>query len=84
VVGIILSLGPHRFGSIGSAVDRVGIDKVMYFSVYFIFVFAAKDIRSCMFVHTTSVSEASRIECLVYKASSNPLGNCPMDWLCEF
>jgi hypothetical protein len=40
-VGIILSLGPHRSGSIGSAVDRVGIDKVMYFSAYLIFVFAA-------------------------------------------
>jgi hypothetical protein len=42
VVGIILSLGPHRSRSIGSAVDHVGIDKVMYFSVYFIFVFVAK------------------------------------------
>jgi hypothetical protein len=83
-VGIILSLGPHRSRSIGSAVDHVGIDKVMYFSVYFIFVFAAKDIRSCRFVHTTSVSGASRIDCLVYEVSSNPLGNCPMDWLCEF
>jgi hypothetical protein len=40
-VGVILSLGPHRSGSIGSAVDRVGIDEVMYFPAYFIFVFAA-------------------------------------------
>jgi hypothetical protein len=84
VVGVILSLWPHHFGSIGNAVDRVGIDEVMYFPVYFIFVFAAQDIRSYTFVHTTSVSRASRIKCLVYEASSNPLGNCPMDWLCEF
>jgi hypothetical protein len=79
-VGVILSLWPHRSGSIRNAVDRVGIDEVMYFPMYFIFVFVAQDIRSCMFVHTTFVSRASRIKCLVYKASSNPLGNCPMDW----
>jgi hypothetical protein len=43
-VGIILSLGPHcsgSIGSVGSVVDRVGIDKVMYFSVYLFFVFIA-------------------------------------------
>jgi hypothetical protein len=80
-VGVILSLWKHRCGSIGNAVDRVGIDEVMYFPVYFIFIFAAQDIRSCTFVHTTSVSRASRIKCLVYEVSSNPLGNCPMDWL---
>jgi hypothetical protein len=78
-VGVILSLGPHCSGSIGSAVDRVGIDEVMYFPVYFIFLFVAQDIRSCTFIHTTSVSRASRIKCLVYEVSSNPLGNCPME-----
>jgi hypothetical protein len=82
-VGVILLLWPHCSGSIGNTVDRVGIDEVMYFPVYFIFVFAAQDIRSCMFVNT-SVSRASRIKCLVYEASSNPLGNCLMDWLCKF
>jgi hypothetical protein len=80
-VGVILSLWPHRSRSIGNAIDRVGIDKVMYFLMYFIFVFAAQDIQSCTFVHTTSVSRTSHINCLVYKASSNPLGSCPMDWL---
>ena len=84
MVGIILLSRPHYSGSIGSAVDRVEIDKVMYFSMYFIFVFMAKDIQSCTFVHTISVSGASCIDCLVYEASSNPLGNCLMDWLCEF
>jgi hypothetical protein len=78
---VILSLWPHCFRSIGNVVDRIGIDEVMYFLVYFIFVFAAQDIQSCTFVHTTSVSRTSHINCLVYKASSNPLGNCPMDWL---
>jgi hypothetical protein len=40
-VGVTLSLGLHHSGSIGSPVDCVGIDKVMYFPAYFIFVFAA-------------------------------------------
>jgi hypothetical protein len=80
-VGVILSLWPHCFGSIGNTVDCVGIDEVTYFPVYFIFVFTAQDIRSCTFAHTTSMSRASCIKCLVYEASSNPLDNCPMDWL---
>jgi hypothetical protein len=83
-VGVILSLWPHRSGSIGNIVDRLSIDEVMYFPVYFIFVFVAQDIRSCTFVYTTFVSRASCIKCLVYKVSSNPLDNCPMDWLCKF
>jgi hypothetical protein len=41
VVGSILSLAPHCSRSIGSTVDRMGIDKVMYFPSYFIFVFVA-------------------------------------------
>ena len=35
-VDITLSMGPHLFGSIGSVVNRMGIDKVMYFPTYFI------------------------------------------------
>ena len=51
------------------------------FPYVFHFIFVAQDTQSYMFVHIASVSEASRIECLVYKAFSNPLGNCQMDWL---
>jgi hypothetical protein len=40
-VGVILLLWPHHSGSIENVVDRIGIDEVMYFPVYFIFVFAA-------------------------------------------
>jgi hypothetical protein len=41
IVGIIVSLEPHHSRSIGSGLDRVGIDEVMYFPAYFVFVFAS-------------------------------------------
>ena len=44
VVGTILSLWLHHSGSIGDVVDCVGIDKMICFPMYFIFVFMAYDI----------------------------------------